>query len=67
MHTGNRNSKISDPIARRPNEIFNDFSISRDLINEIDPVYFLFERYGRKITLDPTGSDRMKIAEVGAE
>ena len=37
-----------DPIAQtltklKPNEMFNDFAISWDTINEIDPVLFYFK------------------------
>ena len=49
------------------NEIFNDFSISRDQINEIDPGFFYFKYMDQKTTLDPTRPDRTKIAEGGAD
>ena len=72
MHTGNRNFQIFDQIARRltklkPNEIFNDFSISQDQINEIKPGFLNFEDMDYKTTLGPTGSDRTNLGEVGAE
>ena len=40
-YTGNRNCQNFDPAARRltklePNEIFNDFAISREPFDEID-------------------------------
>ena len=47
VYTGNRNCQNFDPNARRltklePNEIFNDFAISRAPFDEIDSNYFLF-------------------------
>ena len=59
-----RNSEIFDPNVRRltklePNEIFNDFSISQDQIDNIDPGFFYFKDIDWKIPPDPT--------EVGAE
>ena len=61
VYTENRNSENFDPNARRltklePNEIFNDFAISREPFDEIE-----------KITPNPIGPDRTKISEVGAE
>ena len=58
---------IEDRTKLKPNEIFNDFSISRNQIKEIDPDLFYFKDMNQKTTLDPTGPDRTKIAEVGAE
>ena len=49
------------------NEIFNDFAISQEPIDEIDSNCFCFKGMDQKIPPDPTGPDRMKIADVGAE
>ena len=45
MYTGNRNCQNFDPNVRRltklePNEIFNDFAISREQFDEIDSNFF---------------------------
>ena len=71
MYSGNRNRRNFDPNARRvtklePNEIFS-FSISQDPIDEIDPGVFYFKDMDLKIPPDPTGPDRTKFFEVGAE
>ena len=63
MYNGNRNSEIFDPNALRltkikPNEIFNDFTISRDPIDAIDLDFCYFKGIDYKITQDPIGSDR---------
>ena len=47
VYTGNQISQNFDPIEQtltklKPKEIFNDFSISLDQINEIDPGLFYF-------------------------
>ena len=70
MKGGNRNCQNIDPNARRltklePNEIFDDFAISREPFDEIDSNFLYFK--GMKITPTPIGPDRTKIAEVGAE
>ena len=49
-----------------PNEIFNDFAISREPFDEIELFYFYFKGMDQKITLKPIGPHRTKIAEVGA-
>ena len=72
VYTGNRNCQIFDTNARRltklePNEIFIGFSISRDQIDEIDPVSFYFIYMDWKIMLHPTAPDQPNISEVGAE
>ena len=69
---GNPNCQNFDPNARRftklkPNEIFNDFAISREPFDEIDSNFFYFKGIDQKITPDPDGPDRMKTTEVGAE
>ena len=66
MYTGNRNCQNFDLDARRltklePNEIFNEFAISREPFDEIDSNYFYFK------AMDSIGPDRTKISEVGAE
>ena len=48
VYTGNRNCQNFDPNARRltklePNEIFNDFAISREPFDEIDSNFFYFK------------------------
>ena len=48
VYTGNRNCQNFDPNARRltklePNEIFNDFGISREPFDEIDSNFFYFK------------------------
>ena len=48
VYTGNRISQNFDSIAGRltklkPNEIFNDFAISWDPINKIDPDVFILK------------------------
>ena len=48
----------------KPNEIFNDFAISGDTINEMNPVFFCFKDKDYKITPDPVGPARTKFAEV---
>ena len=68
MYTGNRNCQNFDPNPRRftklePNEIFNDFAISREPFDEIDSNFFYFKGMDEKII----GPDRTKISEVGAE
>ena len=68
MYTGNRNCQNFDPNARRltkleSNEMFNEFAISREAFDEID----YFKGMEKKITPNPIGPDRAKIAEVGAE
>ena len=50
-----------------PNEIFKDFAISCDSINEIDPDFFYFKDMDYKLTPNRIGPDHMKCAEVGAE
>ena len=52
-----------------PNEIFNDFAISREPFDEIDSNFFYFEGMDQKITPNPIGPEdfRTKISEVGAE
>ena len=72
MYTGNRNCQHFDPNARRltklePNEIFNDFAISREPFDEIDSNFFYFKGMDKKITPNPIGPERTKISEVGAE
>ena len=69
VYTGNRISTRSheDLRALKPNEIFNDFAISWDLINEIDPDYFHFKGMGCKLTPNSIGPDHTKCSEVGAE
>ena len=54
MFTGNQNCQNFDPNVRRltklePNEIFNDFSISQDSIDEIDPGCYYFKDMDPKI------------------
>ena len=49
-----------------PNEIFNDFAISREPFDEIDSNFFIW-KVDYKITPNPIGPDRTKISEVGAE
>ena len=61
-----------DPNARRltklePNEIFNEFAISREPFDEIDSNFFYFKGMDQKITPNPNGPERTKISEVGAE
>ena len=51
----------------KPNEILNNFAISREPFDEIDSNFFYFKDMNLKIPLDPTGSDRTKISEVGTE
>ena len=68
----NRNWQNFDSNARRltklePNEIFNDFAISREPFDEIDSNSFNFKGMDKKITPKPIGPDRTKISEVGAE
>ena len=72
MYAGNRNCENFDPNARRltklePNEIFNDFAISREPFDEIDSNFFYFKGMNQKITPKPIGPERTKIAEVRAE
>ena len=72
VYIGNQISQNFDPIARRlmnlkPNEIFNDFAISWEPINEIDPEFFYFKDMDYKLTLNSIGPDHMKCSEVGAE
>ena len=48
VFTGNRNCENFDPNARRlmklePNEIFNDFAVSRAPFDEIDSNFFYFK------------------------
>ena len=53
--------------ALKPNEICNDFAISWDPINEIDPDFFYFKDMDYKLTSNPIGPDHTKCVEVGAE
>ena len=53
VNTGNRNCQNFDPNARRltklePNEIFNDFAISREPFDEIDSNFFILKVWTRK-------------------
>ena len=66
MYTGNQNCQIFDPNARRltklePNEIFNDFAISREPFDEIDSNFFYFKAMDYNITPNPIGPDRTKL------
>ena len=61
-----------DPNARRltklePNEIFNDFSITRKPFDKNDSNFFDFKGMDEKITPKTIGPYRTKISEVGAE
>ena len=58
MHTRNRIQPKRTKI--KPNEIFNDFAISREPIDEIDSNLFYFKGMDY-------GPDRTKIFEVGAK
>ena len=60
-----------EPNARRltklePNEIFNDFAISREPLYEIDSNFFYFKGMD-KITPKPIGPERKKIYEARTE
>ena len=53
VYTGNRNCQNFDPNARRltklkPNEIFNDFAISREPFDDIDSNFFILEVWTSK-------------------
>ena len=50
-----------------PNEIFNDFAISREPFDEIDSNFFYFKGMDEKITPNPIRPERTKISEVRAE
>ena len=60
-------SKLPKFTKLEPNEIFNDFAISREPINEIYSNFFYFKGMVYKITPKPIGPDWTKIFEVGAE
>ena len=66
VYTANRKC---DPNAQRltklePNEIFNDFAISREPFDAIDSNFFYFKGMDYKKKTRP---DRTKFCEVGAE
>ena len=68
MYTGNRNCKIARELTKlEPKEMFIDFSIFRDQIDEIDTGFFHFKDMEQKITQHPIGPDNTKITEVRAE
>ena len=72
LYTGNRNCLNFDPNARRftklePNEMFNNFAISREPFDEIDSNFFYFKGMDKEITPNPIGPERTKISEVRAE
>ena len=50
-----------------PNEIFNEFAISREPFDEIDSNFFDFKGMDYKITPKTIGPDRTNIAEVTLE
>ena len=50
-----------------PNEIFNDFAISREPFDEIDSNFLYFKGMVYKITPNLIGPERTKICEVGVE
>ena len=53
VYTGNRNCQNFEPNARRltklePNEVFNDFAMSREPFHEIDSNFFILKVWTRK-------------------
>ena len=70
VYTGNRNCENFDPNARslttlEPNEIFNDFAISREPFDEADSNFFYFKAIQSNTKTDWTRSH--EVSEVGAE
>ena len=64
-----RHQKINARTLKKlePNEIFNNFAISREPFDEIDSNFFDFKGMNKNITPKPIGPDRAKISEVGAD